>query len=334
MEGIYPLGAATTLPARAEAAGRYAAAVTALAFDPLEELVWAGTEDGRVTVLHSPSLERHAACQAHPVDHAVQAVLPVGGNGGGAVSVSATHVCYHSSGCVKRWGIPEGAEDPHSDPLTCGAVDAHALGGSGRAFIGRTSAAIAQVDLGAGRVSLRADVSGASCTAGTAVMEWGAPRGLLACGGFGGELVLRDPRGGMRADVALATPAHTAGISALAAKGDLVVTCGLTHRAGMVCVDPFVKVVDVRMGARVLNVLQFPAGPVAARFHPRHTSSVMLCSGSGMVQAMDAGEGGTGYQNYRLQLDVGLTLSHCPTAPLPHPPYGASNPREASAIDN
>jgi|AntAceMinimDraft_12_1070368.scaffolds.fasta_scaffold68879_1 hypothetical protein len=72
---------------------------------------------------------------------------------------------------------------------------------SGRAYVGRVSPEIIQVDLGTGRVSLRADVTGSGCTHGTAVMHGGAPRGLLACGGFGGELVLRDPRGKMRADV-------------------------------------------------------------------------------------------------------------------------------------
>lgn len=198
------------------------------------------------------------------------------------MSVSATHVCYHSGGCVKRWGHAEGAVDPENDPLTCAAVDPHALGGSGRAYVGRASPEVIQVDIGTGRVSLKADIAGPSCTAGTSVMVGGAPRGLLACGGYGGELALRDPRGKMRADVQLSTPAHSAGVSSIAAKGDLVVTCGYTtDRTGQVVVDPFVKVVDVRVGARVLNVLQFPAGPVGVTFNPKYSSSVLLTSANG-----------------------------------------------------
>ena len=38
-------------------------------------------------------------------------------------------------------------------------------------------------------------------------------------------------------------------------------TCGLTlDRQGAVQVDNFLKIVDVRLGMRVLNVLQFQAG--------------------------------------------------------------------------
>jgi hypothetical protein len=39
------------------------------------------------------------------------------------------------------------------------------------------------------------------------------------------------------------------------------VTCGLTlDRSGAVQVDNFLKIIDVRLGMRVLNVLQFQAG--------------------------------------------------------------------------
>ena len=80
-----------------------------------------------------------------------------------------------------------------------------------------------------------------------------------------------------------------------AAKGDLVITCGLTaDRQGVVSVDPFVKVVDVRVGCRVLNVLQFPAGAVAVAFHPKFNGTVVLGGESGLVQTQDADRGGPG----------------------------------------
>lgn len=190
MEEIYPLTAATTLSLRAEESGAYPSPITSLAFDPTEELLWAGTQDGRLTVLHSPSLERYSGVQAHLHDYDVLAVVPTGGIGGGAVSVSATRVCYHSSGCVKRWAHhAEGAAEAErdggeiDDPFTCAAVDSHALGGVGRAYVGRHSPEIVQLDVGTGRVSLRAELTSASCSAGTSAMAAGAPRGLVACGG-------------------------------------------------------------------------------------------------------------------------------------------------------
>lgn len=48
---------------------------------------------------------------------------------------------------------------------------------------------------------------------------------------------------------------------AVGADNNLLVTCGLTlDRSGAVQVDNFLKIIDVRLGMRVLNVLQFQAG--------------------------------------------------------------------------
>ncbi len=46
-------------------------------------------------------------------------------------------------------------------------------------------------------------------------MVGGAPRGTVACGGYGGELCLRDPRSRMRAEVNLSSPAHSAGVQSI-----------------------------------------------------------------------------------------------------------------------
>ena len=86
---FYPFAAAGTLPEHAEQAGAYHAPVTAVAFDALEELAYAGTEDGRLTALHAPTLERYAAVQAHPSGHPVLSATPVANGYGGVFTVSA-----------------------------------------------------------------------------------------------------------------------------------------------------------------------------------------------------------------------------------------------------
>jgi hypothetical protein len=48
------------------------------------------------------------------------------------------------------------------------------------------------------------------------------------------------------------------------------------------------------MGCRVLNVLQFPAGPAGVLFNPKHGDCLLVTSASGLVQAMDAGGQGGG----------------------------------------
>ena len=313
MEGqLYPYAAGGTLPPAVEQAGYYSAPVTALSFDAAEELLHLGTEDGRVTVTHAPGLERYAGAHVHPHEYQVLTASPLENTHGGVVTVSAARACYTSGGCVKRWtvGAREGI-DPNVNPLTCGAVDTHLLGGSGRAYVGRSGPEMLQIDIGTGKVSLTAELMPGTCTQGTSCIATGAARGLVACGGFGGELVMRDPRNKLRAETQLSSPAHAAGVTSVAAKGDLVVTCGLTSdRQGVVAVDHFVKVMDVRMGCRVLNVLQFPASAVCVSFDPKFNSTVVLGGQSGLVQTQDADRGGAGYQGAGFFSQAALGLSH------------------------
>ena len=308
----FPYVANHTISEAAERAGRYPDPITALAFDHQQELLYAGTSDGRLTVFHAPSLERHAACGAHPTvavgndasamgDPSVLDIAPfVTPGGGGVVSVSSTRVACHSTGAVKRWSHDLGLKDPANDPLTCcavhdsgGAPSSYAHAGSTTAFVGRVANRIAAIDVRTGVVTADADVEGASCREGTSVMEGHAPRGTIVCGGFAGELCLRDPRvKNLRAVVNLSSPAHAAGVSdvAVSADNNLIVTCGLTKdRMGNTVADSFLKIVDVRAGMRPLGVSQFPPGASFVAFDPKWSCAVQVCGSGGQVQRMDVG---------------------------------------------
>lgn len=312
----FPYVANHTLSDAAERAGRYPDPITALAFDPAQELLYAGTSDGRLTVFHSPSLQRHAACGAHPTatmgndasthmrDPSVLDIAPFGspgGGGGGVVSVSSTRVACHSTGAVKRWSHDLGLKDPLNDPLTCcavydssgGAPSSYAHQRGTTAFVGRVATQITAIDVRTGVITAVADVEGPSCRAGTAVMKGHAPRGTIVCGGFKGELCLRDPRvKNLRAVVNLSSPAHVAGVSdvAVSADNNLIVTCGLTKdRAGNEVPDSFLKIVDVRAGMRPLGVSQFPPGASFVAFDPKWSCAVQVCGSNGSVQRVDVG---------------------------------------------
>ena len=283
---------------------------------PAQELLYAGTSDGRLTVFHSPSLQRHAACGAHPTatmgndasthmgDPSVLDIAPFGspgGGGGGVVSVSSTRVACHSTGAVKRWSHDLGLKDPLNDPLTCcavydssgGAPSSYAHRQGSTAFVGRVATQITAIDVRTGVITAVADVEGPSCRAGTSVMAGHAPRGSIVCGGFAGELCLRDPRvKNLRAVVNLSQPAHSAGVSdvAVSADNNLIVTCGLTKdRAGNEVPDSFLKIVDVRAGMRPLGVSQFPPGASFVSFDPKWSCAVQVCGSNGSVQRVDVG---------------------------------------------
>ena len=40
--------------------------ITALAFDPIEELLWVGTGNGRLSAMAQPTMHKHVSVLAHP----------------------------------------------------------------------------------------------------------------------------------------------------------------------------------------------------------------------------------------------------------------------------
>ena len=94
-----------------------------------------------------------------------------------------------------------------------------------------------------------------------------------------------------------------------------MVTCGATtDRAGRSRPDAFAKVVDVRVGCRVLNLLQFGDGngPSAVSFDPRFPARVVLSAQNGVTQsqpALDArsggGDSGSPFASHRVECPAG-----------------------------
>lgn len=107
---------------------------------------------------------------------------------------------------------------------------------------------------------------------------------LLACGQTNGQVVLRDTVS-LRAEHIL--DAHTATISDVEVRDNLIVTCGFSARLGQYIVDPVVKVYDVRT-MRVLNMLHFPSGAALLKFLPGEGSQLCVASQSGHFQVFDA----------------------------------------------
>ncbi len=90
---------------------RLAEPVNALAFDPLEEALWAGT-DGAVAQLAAPSLERYAAVPTS------SPVLELRALGEGVVSLTAFELAVHSSGGAPRLSWADKVR-PTSRPFPC-----------------------------------------------------------------------------------------------------------------------------------------------------------------------------------------------------------------------
>ena len=270
----YPFDAATTLQVELLDEGHLPPPITSIAFDTAEELLWCGTEDGWLTAMYAPTLARHVSVEAHA--HAIRQILPIGS---GALSLCSSSVAFHTSSGVRT--LTCGENDGERSALRCMAYQHPSGRIAGKLFVGRTTAVVEQYDMTRGVL-----VKSAETNQGCEVMDWGTARSLLAIGGVEGELSFRDVRNGLRQE--LVTSAHGSGaVTGLTCKGDLVVTCGLTKRAGQVVIDQFIKVFDVRYNARLLNQLQCPTGPVSVAFnHGYESPTVSIVSATGSVQTL------------------------------------------------
>ncbi|GAA5943118.1 hypothetical protein JCM3775_000652 [Rhodotorula graminis] len=80
--------------------------------------------------------------------------------------------------------------------------------------------------------------------------------------------------------------AHTGGISQLETEGNYIVTVGFTMRQGLPLPDPYLKLFDTRY-LRPLSPIPFPTPPALVRFHPRLSGNVVVASSDGRVQMLD-----------------------------------------------
>jgi len=271
----YLFDASTTLQVELLDEGHDPPPVTSIAFDTAEELLWCGTEDGWLTAMYAPTLARHVSVEAHA--HAVRQIVPLGS---GALSLCASSVAFHTSNGART--LTCGECDGERSALRCMAYQ-HPNGRiAAKLFVGRTTAVVEQYDMTRG-VLVKSQATSQGCE----VMDWGTQRSLLVIGGVDGELSFRDVRNGLRQE--LVASAHGSGsVTGVTCKGDLVVTCGLTRRAGQVVLDQFVKVFDVRYSARLLNQIHCHTGPVSVSFnHGYESPTLSIASASGSAQTLD-----------------------------------------------
>jgi hypothetical protein len=167
--------------------------VNALAFDPAEEALWAGTESGLVCQLVSPGLEPYSAFPAHQ-----DRVIELRTLGEAAVSISCCDLSVHASGGLQRlsWSHEAG--------------DLAALGlepRSTRVVLGRSSGGLLLFDLKLGKPVGTADTSGR----GVVALCGPTGRGSLVMGTTDGCICLLDPRrwGGRSVLLSLCSPAFT-----------------------------------------------------------------------------------------------------------------------------
>ncbi|KDQ59577.1 hypothetical protein JAAARDRAFT_77653 [Jaapia argillacea MUCL 33604] len=245
--------------------------ITALAFDPVSDTLWAGSNPGNVSAYYSPRGMRGVS---FPVggDHGVKKIV-VEDSYVRAIASTNKGLGSWSKGGVNKWYF--------SSPSTI------------TTFSNTSSAS--QVFAAANSQS---DLLFLNALTGNVVRQLSAPSIIthlefshtcLLSGSADGCVRALDPRTGLRRDDGGAEStmkAHISSIQALQASGNFVYTIGWGLRQGRPFPDPLVKVYDIRT-FRPLSPVPFSDGPAFINLLPKRPSSVIVTSNQGLINIVD-----------------------------------------------
>ncbi|KAI8067921.1 ubiquitin carboxyl-terminal hydrolase-domain-containing protein [Gongronella butleri] len=243
------------------------APVSALCWDPYQELLWVGNDSGRVTSYYGKGMQRYTSYKTH-IDQQVRQIRVVER---GVISLTHNSLQMRDRQGQVRWTI---REHEHMKDLHCMTTTTLM---NGELLVAGQQDHILVVNAARGAVTK--SVSGAS----NIVVMRHLPR-AVCCGGMLGEVTMRDTR---TMKVEQRIQAHTATLSDLDISGNLLLTCGFSQRQSSLVMDPLVKVYDIRMAVRSLAPIPFPSGPMFLKMHPTLSSTCLIASQTGQFQVCD-----------------------------------------------
>ncbi|CAB4393897.1 unnamed protein product [Rhizophagus irregularis] len=241
------------------------APISAIAFDPYQELLWTGNEKGRVTSHFGSGLHRYTSFRAH-----LNPVRQILVSDKGVISLCSDSVKMTNRRGLIKWTLSnEDTTDlhcmtyttmPNSEILAAGKQHNMLVINVARGIVVK-------------KVESESDI---------VVMRKSR---LICCGANSGEVTLMDPR---TFKVEHRVQAHTGTISDIDTIGNLLLTCGSSARHGNLIIDPLVKVYDIRT-MRPLVPMPFPTGPCFLKMHPKLSTTVFIASRSGQFHVCDIG---------------------------------------------
>ncbi|KZS98990.1 cysteine proteinase [Sistotremastrum niveocremeum HHB9708] len=245
----------------------FAIPVTALAFDTISDILWAGKQTGTVNAYYGSGMRgvsfpvggdlavRKLVCS----DQHVRA-LGAAGLGVGAWSKGGANKWYYRSSNM----ITSFSNTPSS---------ASSL-----------AVATAEPELVLLNTMTATPIRQASTP--SVITNLHLSHSLLVSGSADGYIRTHDMRTAMIKEEGSA-PAHASGIQGLVSSGNFVYSIGWGMRASRPAPDPYVKVYDIRT-LRPLAPIPFPNGPAFINLDPTRDSSIVLTSDTGLIQVVDA----------------------------------------------
>ncbi|KAI8846356.1 ubiquitin carboxyl-terminal hydrolase-domain-containing protein [Chytridium lagenaria] len=263
-----------------------AAPLTTVNYDAQEELLWSGTENGRLisTCVSPMNLERYTAFKAHkgPVRQIMSDDIGIFSIGGNNVRLSSRRGLF-------KWDYKVDA----SLELHCMAYTTS-----------KTELVIAGQQRKMTLMNLIRGVALKEMESEYDVVLMRRSR-LLCCGTTCGKILLKDPK---TFRVEHSIEAHSGTISDMDVSGNRLITCGFSSRGDQMIMEPMIKIYDIRT-MRSLPPIPFPAGPYFLKFHPTLSSTVFTCSQNGQLQICDIESPSTNVQFYQVDVHSYLTAA-------------------------
>ncbi|CAL1703566.1 unnamed protein product [Somion occarium] len=249
------------IPPIAPSVDIYPVPITALAFDPVSDTLWSGSNTGRIVAHHSIEGVRGVA---FPVggDLAVKDIIATDSNVR-AFGVSGNGIGAWTRGGVNKW---------YYSSITAFSNN------SGSLFYAATSGQeLLSINAHTGDVLRSTPVT--SIYNQLVDTHFG-----LACGSSDGYVRIHDSRRSL--DVVHTIQAHLNGVQGLEAGSNFLCTIGMGTRQGRPFPDPLVKVYDIRT-MRALPPVPFSNGPAFINRIPTRSSTIVVTSNEGLINVVD-----------------------------------------------
>ena len=237
----------------------------AVIFDDSQELIWIGTQDGRIVSHHSPDLRKYTSVRAHINEGRIHQLLP---HERGILSISNNSVHLISRKGPTIWHISH----PQIAALRCMCL----TNNPNLLLVAGAQPVMLIIDIEKGSV-----VSQHSARAPYKLLK----KGRQICAATdGGEVDILSPND---FSILATWKSHTHTILDIDTKGDYLVTCGQsTRHMGVPMVDPLAKVYDIKQLIQ-LSPIPFQTGAAYVRLHPKLQTTSIVMSQTGQIQVLD-----------------------------------------------